>query len=362
MKIRQLLLCLLMILLVGCRPNSDEGNKTTVISKADTSTYDVIVPIDMNESREYHYQYQNSREDFAQLGNRLLELSKAYFSTSNYVLGEGSVIGYDELMKLVRRESETNEVGLNPSSEQEIPSGSPNVKIVNPVLVSDIIEQDFYQKVDGEYKLSGMSIAIMMNPTQNAQAGTSTYKTTLSDDILYEYGSTIARKLERYLRTKDKVSRIPILITLYVKGESGSYLPGKMIAKAYFEDRSPSFVRLDEMWELFPTTSAKNMDLTNYNQFVNFRSALSSFIVDDVGIVGFGFFENKVLQELNITVQYSPKTYVEHMTIINYCSQLLNNFVNDSFNIRVEFKDQSELSAIVLKNGGNKDIQIVYLK
>ena len=361
MKIRRLLVCLLAMMLVGCSKETDDGVKTTVISKGDTSSYDVIVPIDMNESREYHEQHQNSDEDFKNLGNRLMELSKEYFPTSSYVMGEGKVITYDDLMLLIKRESETNEIGLNPNRNEEIPSGSDNVKIVNPILVSDVIEQDYYKKVDGEYVLAGMSVAVFMDPFQTASTGSTTYTTTLSDDIMFEYGSTMARKLERYLRTKDESKRIPILITLYVKGEIGSYLPGYMLGKAYFVDRSPSFERLNETWALLPSSTAQNLDLENYNQFANFKSALSTFIVDDVGIVGIGYYENQVLQELNITVKYSPKTYVEYMTIVNYCSQLLNNFVNDTFDITVEFENQSETTAIVLKNSGNKDIQIVYL-
>lgn len=361
MKIKKLLICFLVLMLVGCSKETEEGIKTTVISKGDTSSYDVIVPIEMNESREYHEQHQNSDEDFKNLGNRLMELSKEYFPTSSYVMGEGTVITYDDLMKLIKRESETNEIGLNPNRNEEIPSGSENVKIIDPILVSDVIEQDYYKKVDGEYVLAGMSIAIFMDPFQNATTGSSTYTTTLSDDIMFEYGSTMARKLERYLRTKDASKRIPILITLYVKGEVGSYLPGYMLGKAFFKDRSPSFELLDEKWALLPSSKAQSIELENYNQFANFKSALSAFIVDDVGIVGIGFYEKQVLQELNITVKYSPKTYVEYMTIVNYCSQLLDNFVNDTFDITVKFENQSEVTAIVLKNSRNKDIQIVYL-
>lgn len=362
MKIRRLLICLLILVLSACSGTTEEeGSKTTVISKGDSSSYDVIVPIDMNEGREYHEQHKNSNEDFKNLGNRLMELSKQYFPTSTYVMGEGTVITYDDLMKLIKRESESNELGLNPSKDEVIPSGTANTSIVDPILVSDVIEQDYYKRVDGEYVLAGMSVALFMDPYQTASTGSTTYSTTLSNDIMFEYGSTMGRKLVRYLRNKDESKRIPILVTLYVKGKSGSYVPGNMIGKAYFVDRSPTFDKLEEKWELFPSTVAKEVDVENYNQFTNFRSALSGFIVDDVGIVGLGFFENSVLKELNITVKYSPKTYVEYVTIVNYCSELLNSFANDTFDIRVEFESQSETTAIVLKNSGKNDIQIVYL-
>lgn len=362
MKIKHLFLSLIVLSLIGCSPSSEEEtNKTTIISKADSSSYEVIVPIDMNESREYHEQHQNSSEDFNNLGNRLMEISKEYFSTSSYAMGEGSVITYDDLMLLIKRESETNEAGLNPNKNEEFLSGVQNVKILNPVLVSDVIEQDYYKKVDGEYVLAGMSVAIFMNPFQTAQAGSNTYTTRLNDDIMFEYGSTMGRKLERFLRKKDEAKKIPILITLYVKGESGSYLPGYMLGKAYFVDRSPTFERLSEKWVLLPSTAAKSLDIDNYNQFSNFKSALSEFIIDDVATVGVGYYSDNILKELNITVQYSPKTYVEFMTLVNYSAELLNTFVNDTFDITIKFKNQSDTTAIVLKNSGNKDIQIVYL-
>ena len=349
--------------LVSCQaPVSESGEKVSIVSSSSSEEYNVMVPIDMNEAREFHEQRQSSSEDFGNMGEQLIALSKEYFNPSEYVLGEGSVITYDDLMKLRRRESETNEMGLNPSTDTIIPSGSDDVTIIDPVLISDVVEQNFYKEKDGEYVLSGISIALYMTPKQDAQTKNGKIiEKTLSDDIMFDYGSTMARKLERFLRTKDKAKKLPILITLYVKGVNDSYVPGYMLGKGYFLDRSPNFERLNQKWYLFPSNEAKKMDITTYDEFSNFKTALSNFIVDDVGIVGFGFFKDNELKNLNITVKYTPKTYVEYMTIVNYSAKLLESMTNEGYDIRVEFKNLSETVAIVLKNSGNRDSQIVYL-
>ena len=101
---------LVLCLLVSCQaPVSESGEKVTIVSSSSSEEYQVMIPIDMNESREFHEQRQNTSEDFGNMGEQLIALSKEYFNPSEYVLGEGSIITYDDLMKLRRRESETNE-------------------------------------------------------------------------------------------------------------------------------------------------------------------------------------------------------------------------------------------------------------
>ncbi|MBR3694109.1 MAG: CamS family sex pheromone protein, partial [Erysipelotrichales bacterium] len=85
----------------------------------------------------------------------------------------------------------------------------------------------------------------------------------------------------------------------------------------------------------------------------------SEFIEDDVGVVGNAFYEENTLQKLNITVQYTHKTYVELVSIIQYCSTLLETFGNDTFDIMVHFKNQSQTKAIVLKYAGSQESIVV---
>lgn len=360
MKIKRLVSLLLVFLLVSCSVDDENKNATQIlVNKTNKGSYGVVVPHSINSTREYHALYANSTEDFNNIGARLIEISKNYFPTNEFILGEGTVITYDRLTKLVGRESDKQEMGLNPRRDEPLNVGIEGVELVNGVIVNDVVEQDYYKEVDGEYVLGGISLCIVLNPKQEATRNGKPTTITLSDDVLFEYGSTMARKLERYMRTLGDSRNIPILITLYVNGESGSYLPGYMLGKGYFKDRTPNFERINEKWVLYPSNEASKLDSFNTAQFSTFKSALSDFILDDVGIVGLAFYEENTLQKLNITIQYTHKTYVELVGIIRYCASLLENFTNDQFDIRVQVKNQSETKAIVLKYAGSKDSIIV---
>lgn len=360
MKIRKLLVVMLAMLLSACGVGEEMSDSTQILlTKNEQESYDVVVPFEMSATREYHSLYANSSEDFDTIGSRLMELSLDHFPSDSYVLGEGSVITYKRLIQLVGRESDSQEMGLNPRKNEPLDIGEPNVEMVNAVLVNDVVEQDYYRLIEGEYVLSGMSLCIVLNPEQNALRNGKSTTVTLSDDVLFEYGSSMARKLERYMRTLGDSRNIPILITLYVNGIEGSYVPGYMLGKAFFKDRAPNFERINEKWVLFPSSEASKMDSFNTAQFETFKSAMADFIMDDVGIVGKAFYEENTLQKLNITIQYTHKTYVELVGIIRYCATLLETFANDQFDITVHFKNQSETKAIVLKYAGSNESIVV---
>ncbi|MBE6114876.1 MAG: hypothetical protein E7191_07305 [Erysipelotrichaceae bacterium] len=358
MRSKILVIFLLFSMLTACASNKDKES-ALLIEKSNTGNYDIVIPYEMSSTREYHTQYANSSEDFDTIGSRLLEISKEYFPTNEYVLGEGSVITYNRLIQLVGRESDTQEMGLNPRRGENLDIGVKGVEMVNAVLIRDVVEQDFYKMKDGQAELAGISLCVVLNPVQDVVRDGKTTEYTLSDDFLFDYGTMMSRKLDRYMRTLGESRDVPILITLYVNGESGSYVPGYMLGKALFKDRTPSFERMNEKWVLFPSNEATSIDSDNTAQFSTFKSALSEFIEDDVGVVGIAFYEENTLQKLNITVQYTHKTYVELVSIIQYCSTLLETFGNDTFDIMVHFKNQSQTKAIVLKYAGSQESIVV---
>ena len=149
MRSKILVIFLLFSMLTACASNKDKES-ALLIEKSNTGNYDIVIPYEMSSTREYHTQYANSSEDFDTIGSRLLEISKEYFPTNEYVLGEGSVITYNRLIQLVGRESDTQEMGLNPRRGENLDIGVKGVEMVNAVLIRDVVEQDFYKMKDGK--------------------------------------------------------------------------------------------------------------------------------------------------------------------------------------------------------------------
>lgn len=357
-----LLLCG-MLVLSACtnRGVIQEEVPRIVLEKANEESYQMIVPIQLSDTRDYHQLYMRSSYDFQNIGNRLMELSKKHFPPNQYYLGEGTVITNERLMKLVKSVSGTNEQGLNPENGSKFPTGKDGVELESAVMVSDVVEQNFFVEKDGKYELAGLSVAIVMNPTHEVKTGNTAYFVQVSDEILYEYGTEMGRKLVRYLQTLGEVKNLPIMVTIYTKSTNSSYLPGKMIAKAFFKDRSPSFEKLNEVWYLYPSDAITKLDTENSSQFNMFKQSLSSFMTEDVGVVGYGFYVNNQMTKLSIDVEVNPKTYMELMGMIRYASQLLQTFYNNNFDLEVKIKTLGETKAIILKNKGKNQIQPIIL-
>lgn len=363
MQLQSLRLLLMVILLVSCSGRSviQEDVPVSVLDKTSEESYSMIVPITVSNTRDYHAMYLRSSYDFQNIGTRLMELSKKYFSPTEYYMGEGTIITYDRLLALVKRVSGTYEQGLNPEADALFPTGKEGVSIENAVIVSDVVEQNYFKKTETGYDLAGISLSIILNPTHEITTNNTTYQVQISEEILYEYGVEMGRKLERYMRTIGEVKNLPILITVYVKSTNSSYIPGKMIAKAYFKDRSPSFDKLNEVWYLFPSDAVSKLDNDNASQFNLLKQSLANFITEDIGVVGYGFYENNQLKKLSIDIEVNAKTYMELMGVIRYSSELLQTFYNTDFDIELEIKTMNVTKAIVLKSKGKNQIQPIIL-
>lgn len=354
----------LVLAMAGCQQRSiiQEDVSVQELAKSNEESYQMIVPFEQSDTRDYHALYMRSAYDFQNIGNRLMELSKTYFSPIEYALGEGTIITNERLLGLVKSVSATYEQGLNPERGTMFPSGKEGIEIENAIMISDVVEQNFFTKVDGEYKLAGLSLALVMNPVHAVVSGSSSYQVEIDEEILYDYGIDMGRKLERYLRTLGEVKNLPILITVYVKSTNASYLPGKMIAKAFFKDRSPTFERVNEQWLLLPSEAVNMMDSENASQFTILKQNLTNFVSENVGVVGYGFYENNQLKKLSIDIEINAKTYMELMGLVRYTSQLLQNFYNADFDLEVEIKLLGTTKALILKNKGANQIQPIILQ
>ncbi|MDP3442143.1 MAG: CamS family sex pheromone protein, partial [Ignavibacteria bacterium] len=190
---KKVIVFLCLILLSSCA-SDNSSQDPTIIERLNNNDYSMILPFVASEVRQYHGTYLG-RADFLEIGSRLEDKSKEYFNVNDYYLSEGQVITNNELTRLVRRESTDNPYGLNPPSGSEFLVGTSDITVVDAVVVADVVELDFYQQSGGEIKLAGMSFAIVLNQSLSSADGL----INVSDQVLYDYGSNMGRKLDRYI-------------------------------------------------------------------------------------------------------------------------------------------------------------------
>src|SRR5690554_3839336 len=211
---RSILVLLVVLLLASCTNDGiDTDDNNQVILPGLVGEYPVSLNFEPSVVRNYHGTYIGSY-DLIEIGQQLIEKSKAHFDVDDYILQEGQIINNQRLTALVRRESTENPAGLNPAAGTQFDFGN-DVVLDDPVLVADVIEINFLEASGDGSNLGGIGVAIVFNQVQRVETSTSVTFYEVSDDRMYEYATDVGRKLESYLRTLDQVGDLPIFITLF---------------------------------------------------------------------------------------------------------------------------------------------------
>ena len=240
MKNKSILILLIMLVLSACSSSqdNDEDNTTTIISSL-AGEYPVAVDYEASSTRNYHGTYLGSY-DLIEIGSQLIEKSKEHFDVKDYILQEGQIIDNDRLSNLVMRESADNPTGLNPAKDSEFDIGD-GTKLLDPVLVADVVEINFLENSKDGLTIAGMSVAIVFNQIQRVETSTSITTYEIQQERLYQYATDVGRKLESYLRTLDQVGEIPIYIGLYSTKNVDAAVSGSYFGEGYFISRSGQF-------------------------------------------------------------------------------------------------------------------------
>jgi len=351
--VKKLIVLWIILLLSACSSNQETG-ENTIIQANDEDEYSIILPFVASDIRQYHGTYLG-RADFLEIGSRLEDKSKEYFSVDDYYLSEGHVISNSDLSKLVRRESTENPYGLNPPSGSEFLVGTSDIAVLDAVVVADIMEIDFYQQSGGNVSLAGLSFAIVLNQSLNTPDGL----VTVSDQVLYDYGSNMGRKLDRYIRSLSDMEDMPIYIALYVTNPTDAVLPGRYIADGYFTARGGQFNPNSEQWVLFPSAQATTLDAALADKFNNFKSSITTFIPESIGVIGEARYVDNQTNFLRITLTLQAKTYSEIRALTQYTTELLQDLDQRDYPIVVRINSISETLVLIELSEDNK-LDIIY--
>lgn len=358
MTLKKLISLLIVVLfLVGCQSNVEDEDKELVIVNSDSSSYNYVKPLETTYIRFEHS--GKSGKDYMEIGKGLTEISKEYFSPSDYDIKEGTILtdyknDYQPLILL--RESKDNPFGLNPMRDTKV-AVNKNTEVTGPIFVSDIYEVNFVSKKDHS-ELAGAAFSLVLNKTVVGDDG---QQVVVDDDVLYNFATEIAGpKLESYLRKKPELSNVPILITMYVTDSSNESIPGNYIAKAMYENRQGQFSKVNHYWLIFSTESGRLLDGFIDEQIAGMKRSVNAWLPEDVGIVGYGEYKDEQLHQLKISVNVQSKTYTEVEALSQHLGELIVGF-DTSAPIRVELKSMDRTLAIIVKNSNSSKVEVIMM-
>lgn len=369
-----LILLVVALSLTGCfksTENSDEEeiNKVVGGKKGD---YSIITPFTTSAIRQtYVHGYREI--DTLEIGKRLQEKSKEYFSPSSYFISEGSVINEEHYKQLVNAKSENYKYGLNAERGTEfnetVKSGNTTktVTIKNPRFVHSLYEVNFYKDKNRE-KLEGMSVTVVLDRKQFVDRDVNDEIISVSDESLFKIANDmISVQLNAYLRSIEEVKNIPVMIAFYVTDSvddniAGNYLPGYYIGHGYYESgrETSSLVRDTERHYLLNTTLASKDIPQAHGNFSVFNRKIMDFIEDEtVGVIGTAFTINKEVQNYKIQVTTASKTELELYGITQYIMSQIQTLDNNRVPIVVDIKVYEDTKAMINVNN-NGEVSVTY--
>lgn len=377
---KSLILLVLVLLLGGCVKKEvvDESEipEQNNVVEGESGGYSIITPFQSSLLRQIYA--QNYREiDTIEIGRRLQDLSKEYFSPKNYLVSEGRIITIARYNELVTSRSENNPYGLNP--ERDTQPFIENVKdstgkvvnqvtIPNPRFVRSLYEINFYKDSNRE-TLNAMSVAVVLNRHQiYDEANGLTH--AISDESLFQVANDmIGVQLNAYLRTIPELKNVPIMIAFYVQDSSqdnlvGNYLPGKFIGHGVFEgsNASTGLKKNQEAWYLLNSNEASVNIPDTYSNFILFKNKVTDFLSDEsIGIVGQAFTINKTVQHIQIDINLGAKTELEIYGLTQYLNSAITEINATNVETVIHVKMFQNSRAIITLNPGSQPVvQFLY--
>jgi protein involved in sex pheromone biosynthesis len=345
---------MVLISLSACSPTNNPNNGPDDIIRQE-GEYAIVDQFTSSANRVYHGTYLPIHQAL-EVGSRLVDLSKKHFDVKDFYMQEGAIITLPRLGALVRRESATNPIGLNPPSGSLFPNGS-GVDILDAVVVSDVIEVNFMQRRGNEYTLAGISIAIVLNPSQSVGEG----RVRITPDRLYEYGSDMGRKLESYLRSLAGVGDVPIYITLYSLESVDAILPGGMIGEGLFLSRSGQFSKMNEAWILIPSTASNELNPLVHSLFLQLKNEVQTLLPEATGVFARARVINQRIDLMVIDVNANVKTYTELLALTQLILNETQDFEEQKMDIKIHIKNLNSTLVLIEKKANDDAFTIIYL-
>ena len=317
------LFLILLILLVGC------GKKEEIIEiNYDNSYYQVATPY-----KESIGSYSITNYDKEEVESMLMRLSTEYFKTNNSFYQEGQYLTSEEIKNLVNQFNETEEIEVD------------DVKI-KPNYITSIYEQNY---LTNNNTLKGISLAIIVN---NKQYCDNNYK-IIDEEIVLDYALNKVEDLLDFIRSKDELKKIDVVIGIFLEDN----YKGNFKYLGYTNNDKIKMNNVNYNYQLLESNYVSKIDNKTYNTILAIKNSLSDY---NLYMNAYGLYQNKILNEVSITLNKSYFKQSEILDISRILTTNLNNFNN--IDIKVYFKSNNITKAFITKNRNATKIETYILE
>ena len=349
---------ILMLGLSGCNQavdNLDDSTQTNVANsnELDSSFYSII-DLGASNIRTSYYTSFYSTVDFIKIGNGLQRLSSKIFDTDSYYLAEGNLLTSDDLTALLRRSSDPEEY---PNTLQP-QRGTTIEGVANPIMVSTIYEQDFYQKSGGDFNLEGASFAIIVDPRDE---NNNRLDSQMTSTTILDYAKGIIPTMYNYVKSLDSFQDVPVNIFVYLATDTtvNDYNGGYILKSVESSGAIGAIEDVDDTTVLFASTAASELDYNLNDAFSLFKKEIKDSAYEAIGVMGEGTYADGSLIKFTVDVNINVKTYTEMIYLVSIVKEAADNYLL-GYPVTIMVASQDEDIAVINKTA-NKSSEAIML-
>ena len=359
---------ILLLSVAGCAPSLDNATevvqdteqkttKTVTIPnlQLDETYYRTLLPYEESASRGLVVSNLATKYDMKEVETGLLRISQREFSPDKYLFQEGQYLEGETISSWLARSNQTSD-GLNPSDEGL--TGEAKAKQA-PVYITHIVEQNYLIQEENTVKLAGVSVGLALNSIyyyQKEQYG-ATYEEPLSQQQIEENGKRIAKEVVTRMRQNEALANVPIVVGLFKQNSRNSIVPGTYFTYSVAPGGKnvSDWNEVDEEYILFPTAESEEKYRDLDTIFRNFKQDVENYFSNYTSIIGTGYFKDKQLQKLNITI---PIQFYGTAEVIGFTQQLaglMKTHFNSSIHVEIKVNSLNGAEALLIKKAGEEE-------
>lgn len=285
------------------------------------------------------------------LESGLMQISKNNFSTTKYVFQEGQKLSTATVTDWLGRVSKSNPDGLNPKS-----TGTKNY---TPIILDQIIEQDFLTKSGNSYKISAMSLGLALNSIDyyNKTKNGAEYHKNISRSQQTSFGKEAANKIVARLRKQKSLKNVTLVIGLFSKTSKDSLVGGNYFTYGIANANSSKineWKTVNNRSQVLPTVgNEKAIDSNDASSFSNFKSSIQNYFPNISGVTATVYYQNKKLTKMSINVTTQFFGYAQIESFASLVESSAKKYLPSNVPIEIKIGSVNEVQAIIVKNSAD---------
>ncbi len=338
------IIILMLISLTACKQTEENFKKIEM--EFDNEYYQIASPYKKSIGGNYVVNNNLNNYDINDIETSFMMLSNNYFKTTNSLYQEGQYLNREELKQLLSHDKLNN--------HETIKVGPKKIK---PYYLSSIYEQNYLAPNNN---LKGITIGLIFNPYQSYENEFGSYNYEEVDEKTLEpLIKTSANEIIKYLRKKDELKDLKIVIGAYVLSSPNSMLPGNIKYAGITTIDSVELNKINYEYHYLNSNHVLDSDINVYNAFLKLEKDIKK-VKDTISIVAKGlYYENKI-QNIEITLYSGTFNNSELLYLSELINKAMGNFEN-RLNIRVIIKTNDKIAAFIHKESNSLKSNIYIL-